>query len=192
MGPSRDLESLLSRMSTKTGEINMYNQHLANRADDRRGFLGLALLGGATAGFIAESSLEAGEVDDGKTSARLQGLFPEGAPAAAPGYSPGIRAEGKRVIFVSGQGPRDLQADMETQIRQVFERIGLVLKSGDASFRDVVLIRAYFVRLSRDLPIYRKVRKDYLGKPYPASTTVGVTELAIPGLEVEIEAIAIA
>jgi outer membrane receptor protein involved in Fe transport len=35
------------------------------------------------------------------------------------------------------------------------------------------------------------VRKEFLKKPYPASTAVGTTELAIPGLDIEIEAIAI-
>src|SRR5262249_29616851 len=85
----------------------------------------------------------------------------------------------------------DVKADMETQIRQTFDRIGLVLKAGGASFRNVVMIRGYFVHLSRDLPVYRKARKDYLSEPYPASTAVGVTELAIAGLEVEIEAIAV-
>jgi enamine deaminase RidA (YjgF/YER057c/UK114 family) len=54
-----------------------------------------------------------------------------------------------------------------------------------------VLLRAYFVHMARDLPVYRKVRLDYLSEPYPASTAVGTTELAIPGLEIEIEAVAI-
>jgi enamine deaminase RidA (YjgF/YER057c/UK114 family) len=53
------------------------------------------------------------------------------------------------------------------------------------------MIRAYFVHLARDLPVLRKVRQDYLSEPYPASTAVGVTELAVPGLEIEIEAIAV-
>ena len=50
--------------------------------------------------------------------------------------------------------------------------------------------RNSYVHLRRDLPIYRRVRTDYLVKPYPASTAVGVTELAVPDLEVEIEACA--
>jgi enamine deaminase RidA (YjgF/YER057c/UK114 family) len=168
----------------------MANQHQARRPDDRRGFLGLALLG-ASGGSLAALTPGTATADDQRSGARLQGLFPEGAPAAASGYSPGIRAEGQRVIFVSGQGPKDLKADMETQIRQTFDRIGLVLKAGGATFRDVVMFRAYFVHLARDLPAYRKVRKEYLSEPYPASTAVGVTELAIEGLEVEIEAVAI-
>ncbi len=56
---------------------------------------------------------------------------------------------------------------------------------------NVLMLRSYFVQLSRDLPIYCKVRKEFLVKPYPASTAVGVTELAIPELEIEIEAIAV-
>ena len=39
--------------------------------------------------------------------------------------------------------------------------------------------------------IFRKVRRDYLVEPYPASTAVGTPELAIPGLELEIEATAV-
>jgi enamine deaminase RidA (YjgF/YER057c/UK114 family) len=158
--------------------------------DHRRGFLELTLLGIASASTAVangESATAAAQSSDSQS----KGLFPQGAPAAAPGYSPGIVASGKQVVLVSGQGPEDLKADIETQLRQTFDRIGLILKAAGASFRNVVMLRAYFLHLSRDLPVYRKVRKDYLVEPYPASTAVGVTELAIQGLEVEIEAIAI-
>jgi enamine deaminase RidA (YjgF/YER057c/UK114 family) len=140
---------------------------------------------------LAASRGEPASAAEQASESQLKGLFPQGAPAAASGYSPGIVATGKRVVLVSGQGPQDLKADMEMQMRQTFDRIGLVLKAGGASFRNVVMLRAYFVHLSRDLPAYRKVRLDYLVEPYPASTAVGVTELAIQGLEIEIEAIAI-
>jgi enamine deaminase RidA (YjgF/YER057c/UK114 family) len=156
----------------------------------RRSFLGQAALGLA-GGALAASALAPAEAADEPSAAKIEGLFPQGAPAAAPGYSPGIRAEGRRVVFVSGQGPKDVRADMETQIHQTFERIGLVLKAGSASFKNVVMLRAYFVHLTRDLKVYRKVRMKYLAQPFPASTAVGVPELAEPGLEVEIEAMAI-
>ncbi len=120
-----------------------------------------------------------------------KGLYPKDAPAADIGYTPGILVEGQRLVFVSGQGARDLDADMETQIRQTFEKIGAVLKAPGGSMKNIVMLRAYFVNLARDLPVYRRVRKEFLGKPYPASTAVGVTELAAPGLKVEIEAVAV-
>jgi enamine deaminase RidA (YjgF/YER057c/UK114 family) len=95
------------------------------------------------------------------------------------------------LIFVSGQGPADLTADMETQMRQTFQRIGRVLAEAGASFENVVLVRSYFVNIQRDLPVYRKIRREFLVKPYPASTAVGITALAIDNLAIEIEAIAV-
>ena len=80
---------------------------------------------------------------------------------------------------------------METQVRQTFDRIGLLLEAAGAGFENVVIIRSFWVHLLRDLPIYRKVRLDYLKEPFPASTAVGTPELAIPGLELEIEAVAV-
>ena len=35
------------------------------------------------------------------------------------------------------------------------------------------------------------VRREFLVKPYPASSLVGVTELAVPGLDFEVEATAV-
>ena len=145
-------------------------------------------MAGGTLGGLGDAAAAGLE---SKTTARLTGLSPADAPAADVGYTPGILAEGRKLIFVSGQGPRELQADMETQIRQTFERIGKVLEAAGASLKDVAILRAYFVNISRDLPIYRKVRKEYLSKPFPASTAVGVTALAIPGLQIEIEAVAV-
>ena len=157
-------------------------------ATNRRRFIAAALLG-ATVGS-AISPAKAAETSK-KSGKKRQGLFPKDAPSADVGYSPGIMAEAGKVIYVSGQGPRDLDADMETQMRQTFERIGLVLKESGASFENVVIVRSYFVNMKRDLPIFRKVRKEYLVKPYPASTAIGTTELAVPGLQIEIEAVAV-
>jgi enamine deaminase RidA (YjgF/YER057c/UK114 family) len=120
-----------------------------------------------------------------------KGLHPEGAPAADVGYSPALTARGQGLLFISGQGPKDRNADMETQIRQTFDKLSILLKAGGASFANVVMVRTYWVHLQRDLPIFRKVRRDYLIEPYPASTAIGVTELATPGLELEIEAVAV-
>jgi enamine deaminase RidA (YjgF/YER057c/UK114 family) len=156
---------------------------------ERRLFLGaaaLGLAGGAVAGFQPGEAFA-----QNQQPASLKGLSPADAAAVAKGYSPGILATGSRVIFVSGQGPADYKADLETQIRQTFDRIGMILKAAGGTFKNVAMIRAYFLHLNRNLALYRKVRLDYLSEPFPASTAIGVPELAIEGLEVEIEAIAI-
>ena len=165
-----------------------------NTPTARRDVLGAALLG-AAGGLAAGTALEVGQIhadEQHKHPATREALRPAGAPAADVGYSPAIQSiGGQKLLFISGQGPKDLDADMETQIRQTFDRIGLLLEAGGATFANVVIIRSYWVHLLRDLPIYRKVRLDYLQKPYPASTAVGTPELAIPGLELEIEAVAV-
>jgi len=110
---------------------------------------------------------------------------------AAPGYSPAILAEGGKLLFISGQGPRDMEADVETQIRQTFEQIRELVDAAGGSIRHIVMIRAYFLNMARDLAAFRKVRQEFLVEPFPAATAVGVTELAVPGLQVEIEAVAV-
>ena len=167
----------------------MTTRRKARTATSRRALLGGALL--AAAGGSLAAGDRAGAESPGTSKAKRTALTPKGVPAADVGYTPGILAEGRRLIFVSGQGPDELNADMETQIRQAFKRIGAVLEAGGASFANVVMVRAFFVHLVRDLPLLRKVRKEFLVKPYPASTAVGTTELAIPGLEIEIEAEAV-
>ena len=150
-----------------------------------------AFMTGTIAGLAGgAAALTAGTA--GAAGVKRTGLDPDGAPPADSGYTPGIKAEGgQTIVFVSGQGPSDYEADMETQMRQTFDRIGQVLAEAGATFDDVVILRSYFVNISRDLPAYRKVRKEYLKPPYPASTAVGTPELAIPGLLIEIEAVAV-
>lgn len=154
----------------------------------RRAVLTSALLG-TTGGLLLNPAAQAAE--NGEPPVNRTALHPKGAPAADSGYSPAIIAEGRRLLFISGQGPEDVTADMETQIRQTFDRIGMLLKEAGGSFANVVIIRSYWVHMLRDVAIFRKVRRDYLVEPYPASTAVGTPELAIPGLELEIEAVAV-
>lgn len=163
------------------------------QSQGRREFLVAGLLGLA-AGIpaIAKSAeVPKATVVRTQTTVKIKGLNPPDAPAADVGYTPGILAEGQRLVFVSGQGPRDYGADMETQFRQTFERIKVILEQAGGSMRNIVILRAYLVHFNRDLPVYRKVRREFLEKPYPASTAVGVTELAPEGNQIEIEAVAV-
>lgn len=166
------------------------NSKTVQKDTNRRIFLRRALVGvagGSLTVLPVASAASTGPISKNK----LTGLYPADAPSDDVGYTPGILADCRKLIVVSGQGPRDINADMETQMRQTFERIGKVLRAGGASMNNIVILRSYFVNISRDLPVYRKIRKEYLSKPYPASTAVGVTALAIPGLEIEIEAVAV-
>ncbi|MDA0659084.1 MAG: Rid family hydrolase [Planctomycetota bacterium] len=163
--------------------------------NQRRQFLSAALVGAAGGAALnawgATTSASAVEPAGSLITPTRQALHPPGAPAADSGYSPAIMAQGQRLLFISGQGPEDIHADMEVQIRQTFDRIGILLQAAGATFANVVIVRSYWVYMLRDIAIFRKVRKDYLVEPYPASTAVGTPELAIPGLELEIEVVAV-
>lgn len=147
------------------------------------GAAALALAAGGRSASAQESKKSAGF--------KSKVIHPEGVDAAHPTYSPAILAEGSQALFVSGQGPSDYTANPETQIRQTMERIGEILKAAGATWKNVVMVRSYFLNMKRDLPVFRKVRADFFVDPPPASTAVGVTELAIEGLQVEIEVMAI-
>ena len=158
---------------------------------DRRAFLTRTLLG-VSAGIPAiAKAVDQPPLNSPGSKFKIRGINPPDAPAADVGYTPGILAEGQRMLFISGQGPREYDANMETQFRQTFERIKVIVEQAGGSMKNLVILRAYFVHFARDLPVYRKVRKEYLVKPYPASTAVGVTELAPPGNQIEIEAVAL-
>src|SRR5215218_1158953 len=133
----------------------MSDQSGAKRNLARRDVLRTATL--ATAGSLLFEQFASAD-DSSTVSVKRQALHPEGAPAADIGYSPAILAEGKKVLMISGQGPKDHKADMETQIRQTLDKIGLLLKSAGGSFANVVMVRHYWLHLQRDLPIFRKIR----------------------------------
>jgi enamine deaminase RidA (YjgF/YER057c/UK114 family) len=165
------------------------SNHSGNHKDvARRDLLRGAALA-AAGGLLFDQIAKADEAPS--ASVKRQALHAEGAPAADVGYSPAILAEGRKIVMISGQGPKDKKADMETQIRQTLDKIGLLLKSAGGSFANVIMVRHYWLHLQRDLPIFRKIRRDYFVEPYPASTGIGVSELATPDLQLEIEVVAV-
>jgi enamine deaminase RidA (YjgF/YER057c/UK114 family) len=169
--------------------MKMKSESERKTSPDRRRFLTAAVLG--VAGGVPVIGHTGEKTKPSTSAAKIKGINPPEAPAADVGYTPAILAEGQQLLFISGQGPRDYNADMETQFRQTFERIKAILEQAGGTLANIVILRAYFVHFSRDLQVYRKVRKEFLVKPYPASTAVGVTELAPAGNQIEIEAVAV-
>ena len=98
------------------------------------------------------------------------------------------------LLFVSGVAPLDEQQNLVgaddpiAQVRQVFANMDKILRSVDASFQDVLKITVYLTNIA-DRAKINPVREQYFGSARPASTLIGVNELAIPGMRVEIEAV---
>lgn len=127
----------------------------------------------------------------------LRKIFnPPDLPPTGGRYSQIVRAEGKSMLFISGQVALDAKGqlvgsgDFSAQAEQVFRNLKAALDSEGASFRDVVKITTYVTDMTHRDDL-QKVRSKYFSSEPPASTLVGVTALANPEFMLEIEAIAI-
>jgi 2-iminobutanoate/2-iminopropanoate deaminase len=113
------------------------------------------------------------------------------------GYSQAWRVEGARsLVFVAGQGPIAPDGslvgadDFEAQVRQTFENLRVVLEAAGTSLAGLVSTTTYLTDVARVRDLGR-VRAEFMAGPPPAGTVVEVTGLAVPGMMLEISAIAI-
>ena len=98
------------------------------------------------------------------------------------------------VLFVSGVAPLDEagklvgDGDVVAQTRQVFLNLEKVLRVAHADFADVLKVTVFLTDVA-DRSKVNPVRQEYFGPAKPASTLIGVKELAVPGMKIEIEAV---
>ena len=100
-----------------------------------------------------------------------------------------VESDNVKTLHISGQIGEGI--DLETQTVNTFKNLQLLLTECNANFQDVVKMNTYIVNFNPevDLPIFRKVRKDFLGdENYPASTLVGVQSLGRKEWLIEIDA----
>ena len=114
-------------------------------------------------------------------------------------YEPFRLSQGFRVgdlLLVSGQAAIDEQGelvgvgDFDAQAEQVFRNLQRVLEAGGSSLARVVKVTIFLTDMA-NFPKIVELRGKWFTPPYPADTIVEVTSLALPELEIEIEAIAV-
>jgi len=125
--------------------------------------------------------------------------YPTSPDLSTPrGYSHVVTATGT-MVFVSGQIALDKDGkivgagDIRAQATQVLQNVKSALAAAGATFADVVKQNTYVVNLNAEsLAAIREVRAQFFpaGDP-PASTLVGVTALAMEGLLIEVEVVAV-
>jgi reactive intermediate/imine deaminase len=99
------------------------------------------------------------------------------------------------LLFISGCGPFDEGMrliggdDAAAQCRQVLDNMKAILETVGLSFDDVLRVTVYLTDVD-DRSAINPVRQEYFGSARPASTLIEVSALAIPGMKVEIEAVA--
>jgi len=98
-------------------------------------------------------------------------------------------------IWVSGQVGIDDEmkpaSGMAAQARLAFESLKRILAAAGATLGDVVELTTFHIDLREELEQFTKVKDEYIPRNYPAWTAVGVSQLALPELRVEIRAVAV-
>ncbi|MGF6879695.1 RidA family protein [Paraburkholderia sp. MM5477-R1] len=109
-------------------------------------------------------------------------------------FSPATRVG--NTIWVSGQVGigTDMKAGegMPAQARIAFESLKAVLETAGASLSDVVELTTFHTDLRSEMEAFSAVKDAYFPARYPSWTAVGVTQLALPELCIEIRAVAVA
>lgn len=103
-----------------------------------------------------------------------------------------VETENDKTLHISGQV--GIGSNLELQIIDTFKNLEKLLHECGATFQDVVKMNTYIVNFNPeiDLPIFRKIRKEFLGNDnYPASTLVGVSVLGNRNWMIEIDAVAV-
>lgn len=113
------------------------------------------------------------------------------------GFSQGWKVEGARtIVVVSGQASISANGevmhadDFRRQVRLTFENLRTVLEQAGATLESVVKLGAFIVGMEH-LPDYSMVQAEFFTGKMPAQTAIGVAALALPGMLIEVEAMAV-
>jgi len=113
------------------------------------------------------------------------------APQAIGTYSQAVRID--NTVYLSGQIPllpktMELNdADMSSQIGQVFDNLSAVCTAAGGSLADVVKLNIYLTELGH-FPLVNEIMARYFQQPYPARAALGVAALP-KGAGVEMDAV---
>jgi 2-iminobutanoate/2-iminopropanoate deaminase len=105
-------------------------------------------------------------------------IRPEGYNRGLP-FTPGILIDG--TLYIAGFSGEDPQTgavprDFETEVKQVLDKIGVILKSADMQYSDVVSVQVYLT----DMKLFERmntVYRSYFPEPRPTRTIVGIAKL---------------
>ena len=119
---------------------------------------------------------------------------PQFALPAAAGFSGVVTVPTGPLVWTSGQVGMTAEGAIaegwEAQTRLAFENVGRALEAGHAGWGDVVKL-LFFVTATDELPTVRRVRDEFVDTSAPpTSSLVQVAGLFMPGLLIEVEAVA--
>ncbi|MDM0108395.1 RidA family protein [Variovorax sp. J22R24] len=111
-------------------------------------------------------------------------------------YSPAVVTEGGRIVWLAGETTtvdldgKDIKGDFEAQARTIFALLEQTLKRAGGSLKDIVTMTVYLTD-ARNGGTFSKVRGEmFPDRNFPASAQITVSNLAVPGMQIEIQAVA--
>jgi enamine deaminase RidA (YjgF/YER057c/UK114 family) len=99
-------------------------------------------------------------------------------------------------IFLAGMTPVDDQrrlvgaGNFDQQVEQVWENMRLAVEKAGGTLSDIVTMTVFLTDLGHGNR-FVELRQRKFGKNFPASALIGINQLAVPGMLIEIQAIAV-
>jgi enamine deaminase RidA (YjgF/YER057c/UK114 family) len=114
-----------------------------------------------------------------------------------PAYTQTMKVTGaETIVFISGQVDYDEHGrpghpgDFAGQPRATYAALKAQVETAGGTLANVVKLTTYLTDIRHRTEL-ASIREEFFGKKAPASTLVGVTALAMPGWQIEVEAIAV-
>ncbi len=112
-------------------------------------------------------------------------------------YSPAVVTEGGRIVWMAGQTAtvdadgKDISGNFEAQTHRVFALMEQTLRHAGGTLADLVTMTV-FIKEPRHGDRFVEIRKQkFPDGRYPGSALITVTNFARPGMEIEIQGIAV-
>jgi enamine deaminase RidA (YjgF/YER057c/UK114 family) len=112
-------------------------------------------------------------------------------------FSPAVITEGGRIVWLAGQtaiadeSGKSIAGDFEAQTRRIFALIDETLRRAGGSLADLVTMTV-FIKEPRHGDRFVEIRREMFAEgQFPASALITVTNFARPGMEIEIQGVAV-
>src|SRR6202795_1371422 len=112
-------------------------------------------------------------------------------------YSPAVVTEGGRIVWMAGQiatvdgDGKDISGDFEAQTRRVFALMDQTLRRAGGTLANLVTMTV-FIKEPRYGDRFVEIRRElFPDGNFPASALITVTNFARPGVEIEIQGVAV-
>jgi 2-iminobutanoate/2-iminopropanoate deaminase len=112
------------------------------------------------------------------------------------GYSQAVVTQGGRTIWLAGHtgavdaSGKSLAGDLDAQVRAVFAAMEATLAEAGGKLSDMVTMTV-FLTDPRNHRRFTELRREILGRDFPASAAIGISHLANPNALLEIQGVAV-